>query len=44
MAFQGHYGQVDNHAYFLHDWPSNERTIERIAHRPDDYYMASVTR
>lgn len=40
IAYQGSYGEVDNTAYFTDQWISGESRIQRIAHRPDDYYIA----
>ena len=40
IAYQGQYGDVDNVAYFTHAWLPGFRRTERIAHRPDDYYVA----
>ncbi len=42
VAFQGRYGDVDNVSYFTNAWPGT-KTIERIEHRPDDYYMTGST-
>ncbi len=43
IAFQGEYNGVDNTRYFNSNWVAGPRTIERIAHRPDDFYMAGTS-
>ena len=40
IAYQGWYGEVDNVVYFANQWIPGVRHAERIAHRPDDYYLA----
>ncbi|MEP6622520.1 MAG: putative sugar O-methyltransferase [bacterium] len=41
IGFQGRYGEVDNAAYFAKSWLRANHT-ERIAHRPDDFYMSGM--
>lgn len=41
LAFQGRYGEVDNLDYFTRCWPGGSQ-LERILHRPDDYYLVGA--
>ena len=40
IGYQGEYGEVDNVDYFTNRWLAGARRQERIAHRPNDYYLA----
>ena len=42
IGYQGEYGEVDNVDYFTRHWVDGARRTERIAHRPNDYYVAGV--
>jgi hypothetical protein len=42
IGYQGAYGEVDNVAFFTDCWLTGPRQQERIAHRPNDYYLAGA--
>jgi hypothetical protein len=44
IAFQGHYGDVDNHIWFAESWLEGARIHTSIGHRKDDCYLAGRTR